>query len=384
MNKIRNFLKKHNVLSIIVVCLVFGVGGGLVGTIIAVNYFISSSYSLSPFGNIDLSQSKYGEQGLVIGNARNVIVQQDAKVNETVGAVSNSLVGIYKKQAALKLSDSFVLENFYKLSDAAGQGFIITSDGWIVTSMSLEKNYSGYVIITKDKKIYSIDKVATDKLTNFNFIHVSAKDLPVIKFAEKSEITAGSLAVGVNWSGSSWLSALQGFRRKGLLVESSDNFSDKLILNNNLPQDFSGSVIFNLAGNALGLADAKGEIEAMSRLKSAADSLFKNKIIKRPSLGINYIDLTQLAADSITGSKWQKGVIIYKDQKGVAVQKNSPAEKAGLKEGDIIISVDDVSLSQNNDLTDLIQDHAFNDNIILSIKRGGDEKKITVTLAEQK
>jgi len=384
MNKIRNFLKKHNILSIIVVCLVFGVGGGLVGTIIAVNYFISSSYSLSPFGNIDLSQSKYGEQGLVIGNARNVIVQQDAKVNETVGAVSNSLVGIYKKQAALKLSDSFVLENFYKLSDAAGQGFIITSDGWIVTSMSLEKNYSGYVIITKDKKIYSIDKVATDKLTNFNFIHVSAKDLPVIKFAEKSEITAGSLAVGVNWSGSSWLSALQGFRRKGLLVESSDNFSDKLILNNNLPQDFSGSVIFNLAGNALGLADAKGEIEAMSRLKSAADSLFKNKIIKRPSLGINYIDLTQLAADSITGSKWQKGVIIYKDQKGVAVQKNSPAEKAGLKEGDIIISVDDVSLSQNNDLTDLIQDHAFNDNIILSIKRGGDEKKITVTLAEQK
>jgi serine protease Do len=384
MNKIKDFLKKHFLLTIIIICLILGIGGGFIGEIIAMNYFIGSPYGLLSLGNIDFSQGKFSDQGFVISNAKNVIVQQDAKVDETVKSVANSLVGIYKKQKTAKAVTAFSLDNFYKLSDAVGQGFIITSDGWIVTAMALDKNYADYVVMTQDKKIYPIDAAASDNLTDLNFIHVAARDFSVRKIADLAEIKQGNLTVGVDWFGLGWVSSIEGWSEKNALIKSSDNFSRKLVLNQDVPKEFKGSVIFNLAGDGLGMLNIKGEIEPLAYLTSAANSLFRNKIIKRPSLGANYINLTELAAIDAANDGWQKGVIIYRDQKGLAVQKNGPADKAGLKEGDIIVSVDNISLDNSNDLAEIIQNYAAGDRITLLIRRNGSEKEVQVVLGEQK
>ncbi len=221
-------------------------------------------------------------------------------------------------------------------------------------------------------------------MTDFSFFQVAVKDFPVRKFTAKSDITKGNLTVSVNLQGLSWISSVAGFIQPSGLVESSENFFTKLILNNEVPQKFRGAAVFNLAGDVLGLADGKGEIEPMAHLASAVNSLFKNKVIKRPSLGINYIDLAQLAAADAADNNWQKGAIIFKDQKGVAVKKNSPASQAGLKEGDIIISVDNVNLDNVNNLAEIIQNHAAGDKINLVILRAGNETEVEVTLGEQK
>ena len=91
-----------------------------------------------------------------------------------------------------------------------------------------------------------------------------------------------------------------------------------------------------------------------------------------------------MAAIDAAGADWQKGAIIYKDQKGLAVQKNGPADKAGLKEGDVIISIDNINLDKNNDLAEMIQNYAAGDKIRLLIKRAGSEKEVEVVLGEQK
>jgi len=359
-----------------IIALVFGSAGGIAGTLIARFYLIDSSYNFS--------SGKYTDQGIVISNPKNVIVQQDVKIDETVKAVAGSLVGIYKKQQPAKSGEAFVLENFYKLSEPSGQGFIISSDGWIITSLELEKIYADYVVIAADKRIYTIDRAQSDNLTGFNFIQVAAKDLPVRKFAENQEMKRGSLAVSVDWLGASWVSSVKGFSGESGLVKSSDSPAKKLVLNEKLPAEFYGAMVFNLAGDALGLVDSSGEVEPMSRFKGVIKNLFQEKIAQRASLGVNYLDLSQLVAVSEQNNLGQKGALVYQDQKGVAVLKSRPAEASGLRQGDIIISVDNTEINQDNDLADIIQGYAPGDKIILTFLRAGVEQDAAIVLGEQK
>ena len=376
MKKIIKFFQNHLLVSVIITALVFGLAGGIAGTLIARFYLIDSSYNFS--------SGKYTDQGIVISNPKNVIVQQDVKIDETVKAVAGSLVGIYKKQQPAKSGEAFVLENFYKLSEPSGQGFIISSDGWIITSLELEKIYADYVVIAADKRIYTIDRAQSDNLTGFNFIQVAAKDLPVRKFAENQEMKRGSLAVSVDWLGASWVSSVKGFSGESGLVKSSDSPAKKLVLNEKLPAEFYGAMVFNLAGDALGLVDSNGGVEPMSHLKGVIKNLFQEKIAQRASLGVNYLDLSQLVAINEQNNLRQKGALIYQDQKGVAVFKNSPARESGLRQGDIIISVDNAEINQGNDLADIIQGYAPGDKIILTFLRAGEEKDAEIVLGEQK
>jgi len=376
MKKIIKFFQNHLLVSVMIIALVFGSAGGIAGTLIARFYLIDSSYNFS--------SGKYTDQGIVISNPKNVIVQQDVKIDETVKAVAGSLVGIYKKQQPAKSGEAFVLENFYKLSEPSGQGFIISSDGWIITSLELEKIYADYVVIAADKRIYTIDRAQSDNLTGFNFIQVAAKDLPVRKFAENQEMKRGSLAVSVDWLGASWVSSVKGFSGESGLVKSSDSPAKKLVLNEKLPAEFYGAMVFNLAGDALGLVDSNGGVEPMSHLKGVIKNLFQEKIAQRASLGVNYLDLSQLVAINEQNNLGQKGALIYQDQKGVAVFKNSPARESGLRQGDIIISVDNAEINQGNDLADIIQGYAPGDKIILTFLRAGEEKDAAIVLGEQK
>ncbi len=391
MKRFKEFFKKHNLVAIILVVCIFGLGSGLVGAIIARSYFIDPLFGWPLSGDLDFSKGKYLDQGLVIANAKNVIVQQDAKVDEIIGSVGDSLVGIYKKivlkddqQKSAAPNKVFRIENFYKLNESSGQGFILTSDGWIVTSLALVKNYKDYVVITKDKKILEIDKAVADNLTAFNFIHVQAKDLKVRKFAESQAVKDGSLAVAVNWLGLNSVSSVAGFSQSAGLVKSSDSFSEKLALNEKLPVEFKGSIIFNLAGDALGLVNDKGEVEPFSHLTGVIKSLFKNQTAGRPSLGVSYIDLSDLIEVNGQNIYWQKGAIIYKADNVLAVKKNSPAEKAGLREGDIIVSVDGTALDKDHDLTNIIQDHLSGETINLIILRDGVEKEVRIILGDLK
>ena len=376
MKKIIKFFQNHLLVSVMIIALVFGSAGGIAGTLIARFYLIDSSYNFS--------SGKYTDQGIVISNPKNVIVQQDVKIDETVKAVAGSLVGIYKKQQPAKSGEAFVLENFYKLSEPSGQGFIISSDGWIITSLELEKIYADYVVIAADKRIYTIDRAQSDNLTGFNFIQVAAKDLPVRKFAENQEMKRGSLAVSVDWLGASWVSSVKGFSGESGLVKSSDSPAKKLVLNEKLPAEFYGAMVFNLAGDALGLVDSNGGVEPMSHLKGVIKNLFQEKIAQRASLGVNYLDLSQLVAINEQNNLRQKGALIYQDQKGVAVFKNSPARESGLRQGDIIISVDNAEINQGNDLADIIQGYAPGDKIILTFLRAGVEQDAAIVLGEQK
>jgi len=399
-NKTKQNFKNNSIMLIIILATVFGIASGIVGGLITRTYLLDSSYNIPFFGEIDFSDGSYKGSSFIIRDARKVIVEQDAKVIETVDSVSNSVVGIFKKyplqregSRARKIKEGdidFNLNNFYKIEQEIGQGFIITSDGWIITS-SLPAQASkadilgNYIVITKDKRVYNIDNIASDSLTPFYFLHVEAKDFPVRKFASQNEIKNGQLVITVNWDGESWLTLISDKQDKAQsLINFSDSFFSEIDLVDDPPEKFKDSALFNLAGDVVGLIDNQGKVRAISQLQGAIKSLLKHKEIKRANFGVNYIDLARLVRNPLLVperlDKYDKGAVIYKSSQGIAVVKGGAADLAGLAEGDIIVSVNNIEINKDNNLTDVIQQFIAGDTVNIVFLRNNKIEEVEVKL----
>jgi S1-C subfamily serine protease len=378
--------EKHNIILIIVLSAIFGLASGIVGNLVARVYVLESSFNIPFYGEIDFSSDQYRGQNIIIRGAKKVVVEQNEKVTETIKSARGSLVGIFKKKIGVKIlegqANRFNIDNYYKLGQEIAQGLIITSDGWIITSFK-PKNLD-YVIITSDKKVYSIDKVVSDTLTPFHFLHVSASDFPVRKFAESDDIKNGQAVLLINWRGDALMNSIvDSADNNGDLLHSSDSFFSKINLAQPVSDEFKGSFLFNLSGDVVGLSDKSGQIEPINHFTSAVKSLLTHKAIRRPVLGVNYIDLSKLVSVFPKNSgrtDYKNGALIYRNSKGISVAKGSIAEKMGLKEGDVIISVEGNQINDRNNLTDIIQKFISGDTVNIVFMRDGTKEEIDVEL----
>ena len=370
---------------VVILALLAGVAGELTARV----YFFDDAYNMPFFGNISFTDGNYDGKNLSIIGAKKVVVEQNVKVAEAVNSLSNDLAGIFKKIKAVDSGDNsqFAIDEYYKMNQPAGTGLIITSDGWIITDvfskgLKADSIAAGYVIITKDRQIYEIDKIVEDPATDFSFIHAKGvKDFSVRPFAERGGIENGQLAVAVDWSGESRLTSVVGREKSNNLVKSSEDVSAALILAEAPDKKLAGSAVVDLSGNIISLVDKRGVIEPIANFQSTIQSLLKSGLIKHSFLGVSYVDLSLLAKED---NKYEKGAVIFKNSDGISVVKGSPAEKSDLKEGDIITQVDNIEINKNNDLADIIQSYLPGDRINVSYLRAGQKLEVEIVLGEIK
>lgn len=373
---------------LLILSVLLAIISGIVGGMASWVYFSDNFFNM-PFSNeINFSGTSNGS-GIIIRNPKKVVVEQNDKIVDTSNSVKNSLMGIYKKIStgtppSIKNNYLVNLNNFYKLDEEAGQGLIITSDGWVVSGSKVDKD--NYILISQDRKIYKIDKIINDSVSQFSFIHISAQDLPVRRFAERYEIKNGQLAAAINMRGEIQLNTIVNAKNfSGKEILSSDIFTDNIILADKIDKKFENSFLFDINGDIIGLIKNDGTAESISHFKSAVISLLKNKEIQRPSLGINYLDFAKYISSSASESektdfKIEKGALVQKDLSGMAVIKGSAADRAGFKEGDIIISIDGIEINKDNTLTDIIQDLAAGDNVNIIYYSQGKELNKDIVL----
>jgi len=148
----------------------------------------------------------------------------------------------------------------------------------------------------------------------------------------------------------------------------------------------------NVKGQVIGInavmasgAENIGFAIPINTAKYAIESIKKTGKIIRPFIGIRYIPITKEIA-SVKNLKVDYGVLITGGtSKGeVAIVPNSPADKAGLKENDIILSINDERIDENQSLGKIIQKYQPNEQIELLVLREGKELKIKLTLGEMK
>lgn len=372
-----------------VVAVIFGLAGGIVGQLIARVYIIENAISLPLLRDISLAPGDITGPSLIIRDAKMVVVEQDNKIRETAAAVAGGIVGIYERitpatgtPPAVGTS-ALVNTAGYKKGDELGQGFIITSDGWIVSGFKPPFSGTGtssagsailpankYAVITKDGKVYPADAVLTDPWTGYAFWRIKATALPVKKFAPDSEIGPGQSVIAVNRSGWMWPSFIMAKTEEGAgQARSSDRLEQTLLLTEAHEQAFTGAFLFNLNGDLLGLINKSGGIDSIVNILPAINSLLKNKEVVYPGLGVNYLDLSEMVA--LDPKEPARGALLVKNGAAAAVKPGGAADKAGLREGDIITAINGLEINENNSLNGLIAGQVPGDKITVTYLRQG-------------
>ena len=283
-------------------------------------------------------------------------------------------------------------------------GFVITSDGMIATNKHVA-NVSGakYTVITQDGKKYDARVLAVDpdSSSDFAILKIDAKNLPVVEFGDSDSLDVGSRVIAIGnalgeFQNTVTVGILSGKNRTLEATDSSGGSSETLsgLLQTDaaINSGNSGGPLVNLKGQVVGIntaTAAKGQAEGLgfaipiNILKSAISSVQKTGKIIRPYLGVRYMMVDEKVA-AVYGLKEAKGALVYADPtNGVsAVVKDSPADKAGLKSGDVILKVNNDEAKEGSPLSTLLSRYQPNDEVTLKILRDSKEQDVRVRLGE--
>lgn len=343
----------------------FCIIGGMFG---AWSYeYVLGQYTNSIYGPV-MTTKVYRDTPVISASAKQVVLEQDAKVIENIYAMDGVLMGLFQINKA----------GSYDLSKPNAQALIISSDGWIVSNyINEDKNWhKNFVAIDSDGKLFKIDNRVDDELSAMVFLHlINAKEMRVPAFAKAKDLRRGQLLLNVNWLMQARLNNIALLDANPIAVKSSEVFLKEIKLHDELSQ--SGQLVaIDLKGSVVALYNRQKKIVSADYFVRKINELFAKDKAVWPYLGINY---TNESWKYVNG-KYFKGVRLVKNGTLEAVIKDSPADKAGLEEGDVVLTVDNVSLGREVDLIDLLYDYKPKDKISLRILRDDKERVIDVVL----
>jgi hypothetical protein len=386
--------RMSSIFLLLAAALLFGLAGSFAGIIFARPYFVNNIYNAPIAGESSASQDSLRQANSIIENAKKIIIGQENKINETINSSQNSLIGVFLKNEAAATSSAaqikdnkFNIANYYKLDEEVGEGLVVTSDGWILaTDFSNGANENliakNYIAITKNKNIYSIDKIARSGIDSYLFIHLAdANELPVKVFVSKTDLTNSQSLVALNWRSESYLTSIVDKKEKSQEVRDSDRATENIVLSNNLGNYFDNAFIFSLNNEVVGFFDKKSGLIPLDSFQPLIRGLLEKTETKLPSLGVTYVNLEDFA---IKNPGYEKGALIYASGKTPAIKEGGAASTAQLLPGDIIVSIDNFEISGQKDLADIIQKYSAGDTINMIYRRGGQEKSVKIKLGELK
>ena len=284
---------------------------------------------------------------------------------------------------------------------AEGSGVIISSDGYILTNNhvvnSSSSNSSSFYELGKATKItvtlyndtteYEAKIIGTDSETDLAVIKIDKNDLTAATLGDSSTVQVGEwcMAIGnpLGMQSSVTTGTISALNRE---VTDSDGKIYKVIQTDAaINSGNSGGALVNSNGEVIGINSIKalgtgveglGFAIPINSTKSIYSDLIKYNKVIRPYIGIAGIDITDEVIKNNPTYKLVKGVYIR------SIQDFSPAQKAGLKAGDIITKADGTEVDSVATLNEIKNKHNVGDTMELTINRDGNEQTITVTLAE--
>jgi Do/DeqQ family serine protease len=277
-----------------------------------------------------------------------------------------------------------------------GSGVIISPDGYIISNNHVIEHASELEVTLNDNRIYSAEVVGSDPKTDIALLKIEVDDpLPYIPFADSDAVKIGQwvLAVGNPFNLTSTVTAGIVSAKARDLNEFDNNPQSFIQTDAAVNRGNSGGALVNTSGELVGINTAiTSETGSYVGYSFAVPSNTARKVIEdileygnvqRGFLGIQGSGLDAKRAQSL-GVNQTQGVYV------ASVEADSGAEEAGLQEGDVIKSIDGVSISKFSDLTGYLNAKRPNDVVSLTLNRMGKElvkevvlKKIeTYTLAE--
>jgi len=323
-----------------------------------------------------------------------LVVNETSSVIDVAAKVSPSVVSITTKQLA---------QGFFGRTqqvEGAGTGIIVTADGLILTNKHVvPAGTSTVTVVDSNGKQYTDGQVISrDPVNDIAFIRIKASGLPAAQLGDSSNVKVGQKVVAIGnalgqFQNSVTEGIISGVSREIAAGDETGTASE--VLQNVFQTDAainsgnSGGPLVNLAGQVIGMNTAVASQNAqnigfaipINDIKNDISSVKSQGKIVRPYLGVRFVALTKDVATSNNLSV-NSGAWLQSDSSGSAVVPGSPAEKAGLKDGDIITKVAGTTIDGTHSLQTLVSNHKVGDKVDLNIIRDGKTINVAVTLEE--
>jgi serine protease Do len=382
---------------------------GLIGGVIGASLLLGGNYLLT--GN---SSSSTGVNNPGSTKVSNVSYKVTSTVTEAVKKVSPAVVSVINLQSS-KTSDTSGLGGLFgqeesetqssELEPASeGSGVIYKKSGdkaYIVTNNHVVEAQKGLEILLSDGSKVTGKLVGTDSYTDLAVIEIPAdKVTATAEFGDSSKLTVGEPAIAI---GSPLGSEYANSVTEGIISSLnrnvvSQNEENQTVNINAIQTDAainpgnSGGPLINISGQVIGINSSKiasstsssVSVEGMgfaipsNDVVNIINQLEEKGEVERPALGVRLVDLSALSSQQIsqyikTPSSVKTGAVI------ASVTSATPAEKAGLKQYDVVVAIDGEDVESTTDLQSILYTHKVGDTIKVTYYRG--DKKATTEVS---
>ncbi|MDJ0533250.1 MAG: HhoA/HhoB/HtrA family serine endopeptidase [Xenococcaceae cyanobacterium MO_207.B15] len=277
-----------------------------------------------------------------------------------------------------------------------GSGFITDKNGIILTNAHVVSGADRVTVTLKDGREFDGMVQGTDEVTDLAVVKINpgGADLPTATLGDSDQVQVGdwAIAVGnpVGLNNTVTLGIISTLSRSSAQVGIPDKRIDFLQTDAAINPGNSGGPLLDQQGNVIGIntairADATGIGFAIpiNKAKSLKDTLARGQIVPHPYVGVQMISLTPELAKQ--NNKDPNSAFFIPETQGVLVMRiipGTPAEKAGIRRGDVIVSIDSTQITDAGQLQSIVENSGLDANLKFKILRGDRTLLLNVTTAQ--
>jgi S1-C subfamily serine protease len=374
-----------------------GARGSLVGVVVAASLVSATLASVGTYGVLRASGSldrpvaaPATVQAQTVTAPQPVTIDEQSAITVAAAKVSPAIVTITSSGASGNPNDPFGQIP----STGIGSGVIFDSNGWIITNKHVVTGSSTLEVALQDGRTFSGTTYGIDTLTDLAIVKVDATGLPAAPIGDSSAAKVGQLAVAIGsplgtYTNSVTAGIISAFGRT-IQVQDGTTIRNLIQTDAAINPGNSGGALLDSAGTVVGIntavaqtAEGIGFAIPINIAKPIMQQALAGQKLARPWIGIRYQALTQQIADQAKLPVSQGAWLQATSSGGAtdpAVVPNSPADKAGLKAGDIITALNGVKISAVAPLDDILTEYTPGTTVALDVLRDGTPMTLTLTL----
>lgn len=271
-----------------------------------------------------------------------------------------------------------------------GTGFVVSEKGIIVTNKHVVSE-SGikYNVVSKDGKKYEIKKTYLDPVLDLAIVQIDATDLKALELGDSSKMKVGQTVIAIGnalgrFTNTVTTGVVSGIGRRVVAGDpfsgSAESLDDLIQTDAAINPGNSGGPLLNSAGQVIGVnvattegAQNIGFAIPINSVKKIVDEFIQKGSVSRPFLGVRYRFISK---DVAIMNEVPQGAYIQE------VVEGSAADKAGVKEGDIITKVDGQTVDSESKISEIIKDKKIGDSLNLNLWNDGKERSVTAILQD--